>query len=602
MYISRIYIKNFRSFGESDVALQPGVTCIIGENNTGKSNLLHAIRLPLDANLSSQFRQLTEQDIHSATDITRPFQVIVAVEFSDFADKVDELALVGTWQVSEGLARLCYRFRPKRMQREAIESGENDGSGLDLENDYGWEITGGGANSPERVEWNEALGSSVHFTSLQNFKVEFLPPLRDVGQALRQVRVSPLARLISTSGITEVEKRNLVEIIRDANARVVEQPTITNTGLAMQGSFTRTAGEAFEMRVRLGMADPSFASISRALTILLTDESLEDFEPQRNGLGINNILFISMLIEYFDRRIASQKSPGQLLLIEEPEAHLHPQLQRALYSALKGKGVQTLLTTHSTHISSQAKLSTLVTLTKTGSPAIAASVPAIEAGFTDGEIADLERYLDATRSTLLFARKVLLVEGPAEAFLIPPILKQVLEIDLDRMGIAIVPIYGVHFPVYAKLFSRGGLAKKCAILADGDLKPSDASTDATGEPTDARSRLPVAMGEHVRTFYCKTTFERAMTMRGTLIAMEHACSDCGYSECQRKLRDGRATLDDSRLSRIDRVREMRKLKDTVLRAAKRMGKARFAQIASKYVGLCTDIPPYIRNAIKWLSE
>ena len=78
-------------------------------------------------------------------------------------------------------------------------------------------------------------------------------------------------------------------------------------------------------------------------------------------------------------------------------------------------------------------------------------------------------YLDATRSTLLFARKVILVEGPAELFLIPVLVKQVLGLDLDSLGITVVPIYGVHFDVYARLFGENMLPKKCAILADGDL-------------------------------------------------------------------------------------------------------------------------------------
>ncbi len=86
MYISRIVIRNFRNFDHLDVSVQPGVTCVVGENNTGKSNLLHALRLAVDANLSSQYRQLIEHDIHSTVDISDPEQVIVSVEFSDYME------------------------------------------------------------------------------------------------------------------------------------------------------------------------------------------------------------------------------------------------------------------------------------------------------------------------------------------------------------------------------------------------------------------------------------------------------------------------------------------------------------------------------------
>ena len=100
-----------------------------------------------------------------------------------------------------------------------------------------------------------------------------------------------------------------------------------------------------------------------------------------------------------------------------------------------------------------------------------------------------------------------MVEGPAELFLIPPLVKAVLGVDLDGEGISVVPIYGVHFDVYSKLFCDNSLPKKCAIIGDGDLKPSDAvGTDEAGEddlppPADLKS----LEGTHVKAFVCETT-------------------------------------------------------------------------------------------------
>jgi putative ATP-dependent endonuclease of the OLD family len=142
MYISRIVIRNFRNFSHFDVRLNPGVTCILGENNTGKTNLIRALRLVLDSDLSSQYRRLIEHDIFSGVDISKPNQVIVSAEFSDFADKANECALVGCWEVNDHLARLNYRFRPSRAVREQLEAGERDND-LSLD-DYHWEMTGGG--------------------------------------------------------------------------------------------------------------------------------------------------------------------------------------------------------------------------------------------------------------------------------------------------------------------------------------------------------------------------------------------------------------------------------------------------------------------------
>src|ERR1022692_1070784 len=116
------------------------------------------------------------------------------------------------------------------------------------------------------------------------------------------------------------------------------------------------------MGVTLGMAPPSFNDISRSLDVLLSNTVMSDISTDRNGLGLNNLLYISILLHYFQRRVAEAKSAGQLLIIEEPEAHLHPQLQRVLFQGLRKEPFQTFLTTHSTHVTSAADLNSVVVL------------------------------------------------------------------------------------------------------------------------------------------------------------------------------------------------------------------------------------------------
>jgi putative ATP-dependent endonuclease of OLD family len=114
MYIRRLVVRNFRAFRHFDVVLEPGLTCLIGENNSGKTTPLHALRLVLDANLPGWYRQLSREDFSSGVDISHPQQVVIAVELTDFMQRVESEALVSDWTIDNDVASLCYRFRPGR--------------------------------------------------------------------------------------------------------------------------------------------------------------------------------------------------------------------------------------------------------------------------------------------------------------------------------------------------------------------------------------------------------------------------------------------------------------------------------------------------------
>jgi putative ATP-dependent endonuclease of OLD family len=189
------------------------------------------------------------------------------------------------------------------------------------------------------------------------------------------------------------------------------------------------------------------------------------------SLGTLNVLYLALHELGLDIRLLGESDIAHVVMaIEEPEAHLHPHLQRLVFRRMldgQSRAHTTLVTTQSPHIASVADPRNLVVLRTAENRSVAAS--AISAELSDAEWDDIGRYLDASRAELVFARCVLLVEGFAEQVLVPR-LALALDIDLDKLGISVCAIHGTHFDSYIKFCEA--LEMPWAVLTDGDADKS----------------------------------------------------------------------------------------------------------------------------------
>jgi len=322
------------------------------------------------------------------------------------------------------------------------------------------------------------------------------------------------------------------------------------------------------------------------------------------SLGLANVLYLSLLILHTEHQENSHATAATVLGIEEPEAHLHPQMQRVVFRDLLRSKRSVLVSTHSPNIASVAPVESLVVLRTVGDESKLASF-ADAAGISPEQSADLQRYLDVTRAEIVFGRGIILVEGDAERFIVPAAAALLpMPVSLDEFGVSVCSVAGTDFVPYAKLLTALGVP--FVVVTDGDSK--DASPYPPGLGHAARILDAIGEKEAVATVKLKVTEGKvdearaALAQAGVFVGSRTLEADLVSCGAGARMKAALTALirgvREPTLAPLDATGALTDAEEAdVISLAERAGKGRLAQtFAAKMVP--GDVPAYVSAAIE----
>ena len=469
MYLSNIKLWNFRKFGtlgdidlqhpNLDLSFTKGLNVLIGENDSGKSAILEAIKMVLKTHAYERLMWVKE-DFYEGTDELRIELLIDGLTNSEAAHFTEWLGWIDGYSPRPILRLICtVRLIDDKPIPHEIRAGMDE------------------------------AGTAIDSQAREYLKVTFLKPLRDAENELTAKKYSRLSQILEGHDLFKkgADGKELFEdYVATANRQIkewFEDDTAEDGQLSNKEQIKGVIDGFLGSFIQKDTAS-SFSISGSHIREILEKLSLNLDGTTRPGLGTMNRLYMAAELLHLQK-------PGwngiKLCLVEEEEAHLHPQAQmKVLETIQKQKGTQFIITTHSPNLASKVELSeddfNQVVICKEG------KVFPMGPTYTQLDKDDYEflaHFLDVTKANLFFAKGIILVEGWAEEIILPAI-AQGMGKNLTAHEVSVINVGSTAYMRYAKIFMRQNLESmgcKVAIVTDLDVRPNDdnGQFDATKE-------------------------------------------------------------------------------------------------------------------------
>jgi putative ATP-dependent endonuclease of OLD family len=434
MYLSNLKLWNFRKFGSKDFDIESpdldldfnkNLNVLIGENDSGKTAIIDAVKIVLKTH-SYEWIRVTEDDFYDDSDRFR-----IELKFKDL--KPEEAKYFTEWLSWEG-----EKDEAEPLLKVNYDVSKNEERILPTDIRAGSDKEGYPLNSEAR-----------HYLKTTYLKTTYLKPLRDAQSELIPKRYSRLSQILKGHDIFKDEEKNeLYKKFKDFNEDIssyFDKPE--NKKSENKGYQVKEVIDDFIHGFYDKNSESEFRTSEANLRSILETLELTISDVENPGLGTLNRLFMAVELLHLKR----DSWPGlKLGLIEELEAHLHPQVQMKVIEKLQDNDdIQLILTTHSPNLASKIKLNNLIICTND-------NVFPMGSDYTELDEKDyifLEKFLDVTKSNLFFAKGVILVEGWSEEILIPTLAKEI-GYDLTENEVSVINVGNVGFDHYYKIFLR----------------------------------------------------------------------------------------------------------------------------------------------------